>query len=150
MKVETSIEIKAPIERVWEMVSDIENCKSRLNCIEEVVILEKPEKGLVGLKWRETRKMFGRSATETMWITEAKENNYYLTRAESHGSIYLGTIKTEIIDNGVRLSMGFEATPQTFGAKIMGNLMGWMMKGATKKAIHKDLEDIKRAAEASE
>jgi hypothetical protein len=44
--------------------------------------------------------------------------------------------------------MEFTGQPQTFGAKIMGALMGSMMKNATKKALMKDLEDIKRAAEA--
>lgn len=33
-------------------------------------ILHQPEDGLVGLKWEETRKMFGKEASETMWITD--------------------------------------------------------------------------------
>jgi hypothetical protein len=38
--------------------------------------------------------------------------------------------------------------PQGFGAKLVGTILGPMFRGATKKAIVQDLDDIAAAAEA--
>ena len=117
--------------------------------IENVEILEHPKDSLVGLKWIETRTMFGKTATETMWVTEAEENHYYQTRAENHGAIYISRLEiTE--ENGQNfLSMSFDGQAQSFGARIMSVIFGFLMKGATKKMIQQDLEDIKKVVEST-
>ena len=86
MELSVSIEIRRPLEHVWKTVTDFEACSS---CIENIVNLEiinQPANTLTGFKWKETRVMFGKEATETMWITNFAENEYYQTKAESHGS----------------------------------------------------------------
>src|SRR5687768_2543408 len=88
MKVHAQVHIRAPKEAVWKTITDIKNAPNRISGIQKVEVLEQPPSGVVGLKWRETRTMFGKSATEVMWITKAVENSYYETRAESHGAIY--------------------------------------------------------------
>lgn len=144
-----TVSINAPKEKVWEVITNIENAAESISGIEEVEILEKPESGLVGLKWKETRIMFGKTATEVMWITEAVENDYYKTRAESHGSIYTSTISVEEKEGVSILSMEFGAKMVTLGAKIMGTLMMPFFKGATRKALQKDLDDIKARVEGT-
>ncbi|MGI9263993.1 MAG: SRPBCC family protein, partial [Gammaproteobacteria bacterium] len=69
MKVSTSIDIASPAENVWAVITDIENCVGRISSILDIEVLEKPETGFVGFKWKETRKMFGKEATEVMWVT---------------------------------------------------------------------------------
>ena len=133
--------IKASIEEVWSLVTDIEKSKDRIECIIDIKILERPEVGVVGLKWEETRKMFGKESTETMWITEAIENDYYKTRAENCGCVYISTISLSKVNEGVELSMSFESIPQTFMAKLMTPMM-FLMTGTIKKAFKKDLIDI--------
>ena len=150
MKISTSTTINAPKEKVWGIITDFEHAPTTISAIEKVEILEQPESGLLGLKWRETRVMFGKSATEVMWITEAEENGFYQTRAESHGSIYKSRMTVADTDGGTELTMSFEGEPQTTGAKVMSALMGFMFKGATKKAVAKDLADIKAKAEATD
>ena len=68
---------------------------------------DKPESGLVGLKWRETRTMFGKSATEVMWITDVVENESYDVRAESHGMVYLSRLSISQEGDSHILSMDF-------------------------------------------
>ena len=148
MKLSTSIPIKANSAQVWDIISDIEHSVDNISAIEKIEVLEKPSSGLVGLKWVETRKMFGKTATETMWITEAEQNKYYRTRAESHGSIYRSNLSIKEEAGGCVLEMGFDAEPQNFGAKLMSGVFGFMLKGSMKKALKKDLEDIKRLAES--
>ena len=60
--------------------------------IEKIEVLEKPSHGLVGLKWEETRIMFGKTAIEIMWITEAEDNSHYQTRAEHRNVVYISKL----------------------------------------------------------
>ncbi len=148
MKLSCTIPIKASREDIWKVITDIDNAAQRISGIEKVDVLEKPTSGIVGFKWTETRIMFGKEATETMWITEAEENAYYKTRAESHGAVYISEMRIEESDNGNTLTMAFEGQPQTFLAKLMGFIFSGMMKGSMKKVMMKDLEDIKKALES--
>lgn len=72
MAIKVDVTIDGPKEEVWNVIADIENSPNTITGIEAVEILEKPNDGLVGLKWQETRTLFGRTATEIMWITDAK------------------------------------------------------------------------------
>lgn len=149
MDVQTQIPIRASRDTVWRLVTDFDNWEKTISAIEKVEILERPDEGLLGLKWRETRKMFGKEATEVMWITDAVEGESYQTRAESHGSIYIS--KVYVTDDGDHtvLHMDFGATPRSLGAKMISAMMGFMMKGSLKKAMQTDLEDIRAAAEGA-
>lgn len=149
MKMSTSIDIAAPKEKVWDVITNIDGSAETITGIVSLEVLERPDSGLVGLKWKETRKMFGREAEETMWITDAVENKSYRVRAENHGVIYISDFVITPRGDQSTLSWTFAGTPQTFMAKLMGGLMGWMMKGSMKKMLLKDLEDIKKAAEAA-
>jgi len=148
MNIHVEIPIQAPREKIWEIITNFEGAADRISGIQKVEILEKPQEGIIGLKWRETRIMFGKEATEVMWITGAKENEYYQTQAESHGSIYTTrlAISGGAVDTHI-LYMSFTAEPQSLGAKVMAATLGGLFKNATKKALQKDLEDIKAAAE---
>ncbi|MCP4140205.1 MAG: SRPBCC family protein [Chloroflexi bacterium] len=149
MKVKATVSIKGKKEDVWNAITDIEGSVERVGAIESIEILEKPETGILGLKWKETRTMFGQEATEVMWITDAKENEYYQTRAENHGAVYVSRLEVEEVGNETTLTMGFEGEPQGLGAKIMSFLTGFMFKGATEKALKQDLIDIKAFVEKS-
>lgn len=148
MEISVKVEVNASKEAIWKTITDIENAASNIGGIDAVEILEKPDQ-LIGLKWKESRTMFGKSATETMWITHAEEHKFYQTRAESHGSIYVSKLMISEEDGKTYLSMSFDGQAQSLGAKIMSFLMAPMMKGSMKKLILKDLEDIKKVVETN-
>ena len=148
MELSVNVDINAPRERVWRIITDIESASKVIDGISKVEVLEKPENGLIGLKWRETRMMFGKEATEVMWITGVVENESYETRAKSHGALY--ETRTEVRDGengGSVLSMSFRGTPLTTGAKLMWVFLGHMFRSSTRKALLEDLDCMKRAAE---
>ncbi len=147
MNLTISIEIKAPKEKVWEVITDIEHAANTISGIEKIEILEKPKNTLIGLKWKETRTIFGKSATETMWITEAQENDYYKTRAESNGAIYQTVLKLSEKENTTLLTMEFHTEAVTLKGKFMAFIFGSMLKKTMKKLIKKDLIDIKNTIE---
>ena len=148
MKVEAKVCIDGTKEQIWQVITDIENSVNTIQAIEHIAVLERPVEGLVGLKWRETRTMFGQTATEVMWITDAKENEFYQTRAENHGAVYISKLMIEENGNGNCLRMGFEGEPQGAFAKIMAFVTGFIFKSSTQKALQADLEDIKSVVES--
>jgi len=147
MKVSTSIEISKPKEDVWKVIADIENCQGRISSIIAIEVLEKPETGFVGFKWKETRKMFGKEATEIMWITDSVENEYYVTRAESHGSVYVSRLSLAESAGITTLTFSFSGEAQSLVARIFSALMGVLIKSSMKKELQKDLVDIKNYVE---
>ena len=147
MVIAVQVTIEGSKEEVWNVITDIENSHNTIAGIEKVEILEKPTDGLVGLKWQETRTLFGKTATEIMWITDAKENESYKTRAESHGAVYITSLVISEQDNRTRLTMEFDGVPQTLSAKLASATMGRFFRNATKNALMQDLVDIKAAVE---
>jgi len=101
----------------------------------------------VGLQWRETRTVFGKTATEEMRITDAADNDFYTTRAESHGCVYITTMRVSANNEGCTLTMSHQIKPQTFIAKLLSFPMGLVFKGTIRKVIQQDLNDIKAAVE---
>jgi carbon monoxide dehydrogenase subunit G len=147
MKLTIDIEIKAPKEKVWKVITDIENSVNTISGIDKIEILNKPKDTVVGLKWKETRTIFGKSAAETMWITEGTEYNYYKTRAESNGAIYQTILKLSEKENTTFLTMEFNSEAITIKGKIMAFIFGRMLNKTMKKLIKKDLIDIKTSVE---
>lgn len=147
MKASVEINIKGIKESIWEVIADIEHSEKNIIAIENIEVIKKPVEGILGLKWRETRVMFGKAATEVMWVTDAVPNKFYKTRAESHGAIYITTLSILEKDTYCVLSMSFEGIAQSFIAKLSSAVFGRMMMKSTEKALLNDLKDIKRIVE---
>lgn len=147
MIVEAQVSIDATRAAIWAAIVDIANAAQTISGIEKIEILERPANGLVGLKWRETRMLFGKPASVDKWITEAAENEFYKTRAESDGFVFLSTLR--IAESGGRHSLTslHDSQPQGFAMKLLSLPMGLLFKGVAKKALLQDLNDIKSAVE---
>ena len=149
MQISVSVVINRPKAEVWSAITDIKNSQNMITGILALKIIHKPDNGMIGLKWEETRKMFGKEASEIMWVTEAESEQYYCTRAESHGSIYL--TKMSIVEkdlNKSELVMTFSAKAQSRMIKIISAVMGLFVNKSMKKLLLSDLEDIKNYVEA--
>jgi len=149
MNVTVDIKINRTMESVWQAITDIDNCQNVISSIIKINILNKPKNDLVGFKWEETREMFGKEAMETMWITDSVVNENYATRAESHGSVYITKLSLKECEGSTLLTMSFNGIPQTFSAKILSFLMSPLIISSIKKALIKDLRDIKTYVEKS-
>jgi hypothetical protein len=147
MLVEAQITINGSKAAVWAAIADVENAAEIISGIENIEVVEKPANGLVGLRWRETRLLFGKPATVEKWITEAAENEFYRTRAESDGFVFLTTMSISESGGGIALTSSHDSQPQGIVAKLQSIPMGLFFKGVVKKAILQDLNDIKSAVE---
>jgi hypothetical protein len=147
MIVEAQVTINRSKAAVWAAITDIENASKIISGIQKIEIVEKPSNGLVGLRWRETRMLFGKPATVEKWITDAAENEFYETKAEDSGFVFVTTQRISETGNGsIALTSSHETQPQGIVARLKSAPM-FLFKGMIKKAILQDLNDIKAAVE---
>src|SRR3954451_17235125 len=118
MIVEAQVTINASKAAIWAAITNIENAAETISGIENIEILEKPANGLVGLKWRKTRTLFGKPATAEKWITDAAENEFYKTRAESDGFVFLSTMSISESSGGITLASSHDSQPQGVVARL--------------------------------
>src|SRR5882672_3022226 len=147
MLVEAQVSINGSKAAVWAAIINIENASETISGIKNIEVLEKPANGLAGLKWGETRMLFGKPATAEKWITDAVENEFYKTRAEDSGFVFLSTMSISESSGGITLTSSHDSKPQGVVARLMSIPMGLLFKGVAKKAILQDLNDIKSAVE---
>lgn len=135
--------IQAPRERVFAVAADFANAASTIRAILRVEMLSKGPVGK-GTRFRETRKVFGREATEEMTVVEFVPPERYVLGAESHGCRYRSTLTFAPAAGGTRVTMSFAAEPLTLVAKVLGFLMRPMFKSMAKECA-KDLDDLEAA-----
>lgn len=146
MNVVAEVTITGSKQAIWAMITDIEHAANILSGVDKIEILDTPTTGLDGLKWRETRMLFGKPASADKWITEAVENEFYSTRAESDGFVFVSTLRIAEGSGGMVVTSHHDFIPQTFVAKIMSLPMVFF-RGVAKKALLQDLKDLKAAVE---
>ena len=146
MIVEAQVTINGSRAAVWAAITDIANGAEIISGIMKIEVVEKPASELVGLRWKETRMLFGDPATVEKWITEAAENEFYKTRAEDSGYVFLTTLRISEGSGTITLTSSHETQPQGFVARLKALPMVFF-KGVIKKAILQDLNDIKSAVE---
>jgi hypothetical protein len=147
MIVEAQVTINGSKAAIWAAITNIENASETISGIENIEVLEKPANGLVGLKWRETRKLFGKSATAEKWITDAAENEFYKTKAEQDGFVFLSTISISESSGGITLTSSHDYKPQSIVARLQSIPMRLLFKSVIRKYLLQDLKDIKAAVE---
>lgn len=150
MQVEVTREIDAPPSRVWEVITDLEHSAQVVSGIEQVERLDDHDGFVVGTRWRETRTMFGKQATEEMEVTAIVPERSYTTLAEHGSNRYVSNLEVAPRDDGhSRLTMSFEGTSTSGVGRIMTATVGRLMRSTTRKMLQQDLDDIATAAEAT-
>jgi hypothetical protein len=148
MIVEVRVSINASRAAVWTTMTDIEHSAGKISGILKIEIVERPANGLVGLRWRETRMLFGEAATVEKRITDAAENEFYKTRAESDGFVFLSTMRISGSNGAATLTSTHDSQPQGIVARIKALPM-FLFAGVARKALLRDLTDIKSAVEGT-
>jgi len=150
VEISCSKTINAPVDEVWSIMTNLEGFPDAISGIEHVERLDEGSGFDVGTKWRETRTLFGRTATEDMWVTELDPGHSYVVEANSHGAEYRTTQSVEPDgDGGSVLLMSFSGNPTGTMAKVMSATIGRLFVNATRRAFEQDLADIASAAETS-
>ena len=85
MRIEASRVVNAPPEAVWAIVTDLAETANVIEAIESIEVLQGPDPLAVGTRWRESRTMFGKTASEEMEVTELDPGRSYTVEAGGRG-----------------------------------------------------------------
>ena len=141
-------EIEAPVEQVWAVLTDLDGAVENLSGVTRVERLDGAGYE-VGTRWRETRKVLGKEATEEMTVTEVEPGRRTVITAESGGIAYRTEFTLAPTATGTQLTMTFAGTSNATGVRaIIEKLMAPLGTAVTRKMMTADLADIARAAQA--
>jgi uncharacterized membrane protein len=145
--VEVRRHVTAPVQRVWDVATDLAGSPEVVRGIDAVEVLTPGPFG-VGTRWRETRTMMGRSATEEMTVTAVEPQRSYRVEAASRGAHYVSTFAfTPSADGGTDVTVTFGGRPTSTVARVLGAVTAPLGRRAVTRALEQDLHDIAVAAE---
>jgi hypothetical protein len=143
---EVSTVIAAPREAVFRAALEIERWPER---IPDILKLEKLTPGpvVVGTRFRETRKMFGKEATEEMTFAEIDTPNAYTLTAHNCGCDYIMKHLFVDAEGGTRMTLSFRGVPRSLFAKLSSPML-LLMKGMMRKKLQADLDALAKSLTA--
>jgi carbon monoxide dehydrogenase subunit G len=141
-----STHVSAPLEKVFEVYTELEKAEERIPGITKLELLSEGPFGN-GTRWRETRVMMKKEATEEMWVTGFDPPRSYTVEAQSHGMLYQTLFTFEPEGDGTKVTWTFGSTPQTLGAKLTAPIFGLFFTGMMKKCMLEDLEALRDVCE---
>ena len=145
MKISVQETISASTQAVYDAMIDFLGRPDVLPAVMKCEVLTEGDVA-VGTRFRETREMFGREASEEMEITELVPGEAVLLEAHSHGMHYLTRYAVAAAGEGATLTVTFEGRPETLMARLMG-FVAKMFEGATAKALKQDLGALRASVE---
>jgi carbon monoxide dehydrogenase subunit G len=145
-KVKVSTEVKAPVDRVFELFTDIEHAAEHVSGIKEIEILS-PGPFNLGYRWTETREVMGRLDDATMEVTAFQRNRTYTVThykgAVLGSGVRIDTVFTfEPVPAGTKVSIEFELHPEGLPPGLLLPLE-WAIGGKVRHVLSDDLEDLK-------
>jgi hypothetical protein len=138
--------INAPRDKVFAHASNFAGAPQFIKGIKKVEMLTNGPVG-VGTRFKETRIMFNREATEVMEVVAFDPPKSYTLGGDSCGCRFSSTFTFTPNGTGTDVVMTFAFQPLTFMAKVIGFLTRPMLKMCV-KAMAKDLTDMKTAIES--
>lgn len=146
MRVTVKQQIKADIDSVFSFISHPEGYPEAIDGILKVEILSEQKSGL-GCRFKETRMMYGKEASEIMEFSKVEAPYLLESTAASHGASYRSWHKLSQVDDAVvELELGFEGIAQSFSAKIF-SILSIFFVGGIRKALEADLLNLKEYLE---
>jgi len=145
MKIRVDGVAQASPDAAFGAAIDIASWPRFISAIDGVEILT-PGAVATGTRFRETRKMFGKSATEEMTVAEVEPPRRFRLTAFSHGTDYTAEHIFAPEAAGTRITLTFEARPAALLSRIFAPL-GWLSLSAVRRQLASDLADLAREAE---
>jgi carbon monoxide dehydrogenase subunit G len=144
---QVSKRIAAPTHAVWATVTDLDRSAQVLSGVESIERLDQGCGFECGTRWRETRTMMGRTATEELEVTALDSGRSYTVEADGRGAHYISRLTLEEVAGATELTMSFEGQPIGTVARVLAALTYPLARRATRNMIARDLDDIAIEAE---
>jgi uncharacterized protein YndB with AHSA1/START domain len=139
-----SVQVQAPIERVFAVLTDIKGAPGN---IPEIVKVEMRsgtgQPAAVGTTWLETRTMGGRTASLELTVTRLEPPALMAVACTAMGTRYLSTFTLATVADHTMLTLTTTAQPSGVVSALLARLVRSMMA----EALHRDLLAIKQSCE---
>ena len=143
--VTVSNQITAPVQKVFEVFTDLEHGSEHVSGIKEIEMLTTGGFEL-GARWRETREVLGRLDSAEMEVTAYEKNKSYTITHHKAGT-RIDTIFTfQPSDNGTKVNIEFDLEAPGMPPGILAPL-GWAIAGRVRDTLSHDLSDLKEWSE---
>jgi uncharacterized membrane protein len=141
-----SMHVEATADRTFDVFTDLEHAEEML---EGVIRLELLTDGPVGAgtRFRETRKLFGKEASEEMEFTRFEPPSICVVESDSCGAHWTSTYTFTPEGDRTRVDLSIRIDATSMAAKLMSPLT-LLFGGSMKKMIQKDLDELKAVAES--
>ena len=145
MQIAVECFVEAPPDAAFSAAIDISNWPRFISGVQSVELLT-PGPVAAGTRFRETRSMFGRQASEDMTLAQIEPPRRFLLTAFNHGTAYRAEHLFAPEAAGTRMTLVFDGQPAALLARLFAPL-GWLFRGTIKRQLELDLADLKREAE---
>jgi uncharacterized protein YndB with AHSA1/START domain len=144
-KVTVATTVAAPVERVFEVFTDLAHGAERVSNIQEIEMLTTGEFGL-GTRWLETREVLTQLDSAEMEVTAFERNRSY-TVTHHKGGGRIDTVFTfEPFEGGTKVGIEFVLDSHGLPPFLLAPL-GWAIAGRVRDALTRDLADLKTSME---
>jgi carbon monoxide dehydrogenase subunit G len=146
--VELERQVAAPVERVWQVFTDLDRAPANLTGVSGIQRQDDRPFG-EGTTWRETRRMYGRDYTETLTVTVCRPPERYVVEADSTGAHYATEFLFTPVDAAItQVRVRFRAEGTNAAARLFDRLLGGMMSASVRKTLRRDLDELAAVAES--
>lgn len=135
--------IAAPLDLVFQTVSDVRNFREAVPHIKHVEFLSDQQFG-AGTRFRETRLMNGREHTVELEVAEYIDNDRVRMISDAGGTIWDTMFTVSKVSENVTLEMQMDIKPHTLLARMMTPLI----RGMVVKGVESDMDSVKAFCES--
>lgn len=139
-----SLSIAAPLERVFQTVSDVRNFSNAVPHIANVEFISDHQVG-EGTRFLETRVMNGREQTVELEVAEYVDNDRVRMISDAGGTVWDTLFTVSEVSTNVTLEMRMDIKPHSLLARFMTPLIRRMVV----KAVESDLDAVKEFCESN-
>jgi uncharacterized protein YndB with AHSA1/START domain len=143
--IKVSSVIAAPVDRVFQLFTDIEHGPAHVSDIKRIEMLT-PGPIRRGTRWRETQDVMGVKDSAEMEITSFERNRMHAITHHKAGVQVDTSFWFEPVDDGTNVSIEFDLEPGGVPPGFLAPL-GWAIEGKVKRVLSRDLADLKHAIE---
>ncbi|MBL8820357.1 MAG: SRPBCC family protein [Planctomyces sp.] len=136
--------ISAPLEKVFQTVSDVQNFRQAIPHITNIEFLTSQQVG-AGTRFRETRVMSGREHSVELEVTEYKINDKVRMISEAGGALWDSTFTVSHEGaESVLLELRMEIQPKNLFARLLTPLI----RGMVAQGVKSDMDAVKSYCES--
>jgi uncharacterized protein YndB with AHSA1/START domain len=145
MTVTAATDIAAPVERVFEVFTDLEHTAERVSNIRSIEMLTVGGFQL-GTRWRETREVLGQLDSAEMEVTSFERNRTYTIAHHKAGAQIDAVFTFEPIDRDTKVQVEFSLDSHGLPPGALAPVR-WAISDKVRDVLNHDLADLKEFIE---